>query len=355
MALSEYYVDASLGSDTGDGSSGTPWGRASGSVVQYALDNITRNATDGDRINVKAGTDDVLSAALDFSTYNATGGTSGAPLIIQGYTTSAGDGGQGSISGGGSVAVVNNSADYTQFIDLKLFNCGSADIVTVDDFCKFIRCEITGTSGAGLATTGSDGCIIESCYFYSLGSGVGARSQTVIRGCVFNDLATSITVSQSLGQMITGNCFYCTSTANGIDVTNGNGTWRIVGNSFYSTGSGDAISASGEQIESITDNAFEGWANAIVAGKVNLVARNVYYDNSTANNAATETYASYSNTAASGALFAKSGSPTLANAATYFAPTSELEDAGLFGAAAGAIPATGGGGGSVNGGYVALV
>ena len=64
-------------------------------TVQGALDLTTRNATDGDRINVKAGTADTLNATLSYTTYGTP--VSGAILIIQGYTSTAGDGGIGEI------------------------------------------------------------------------------------------------------------------------------------------------------------------------------------------------------------------------------------------------------------------
>ena len=56
--LTNYYVDPGSGSDvTGTGTVGSPW-----ASVQHALDNITRDATNGDQINIKAGTADVLSS-----------------------------------------------------------------------------------------------------------------------------------------------------------------------------------------------------------------------------------------------------------------------------------------------------
>ena len=85
--LTNYYVDPGSGSDvTGTGTVGSPW-----ASVQHALDNITRDATNGDQINIKAGTADVLSSPLTLATYGTTSAT--APLSFRGYTSAAEDGG----------------------------------------------------------------------------------------------------------------------------------------------------------------------------------------------------------------------------------------------------------------------
>lgn len=162
-AYSEYYVDPSLGSDTGDGSVGTPWGRASGSVVQYALDTITRDATNGDRINVLTGTADVLSAILSSATYG-TWSTGSAPLVIQGYTSAAGDGGRGEIDGnGGAHAIWDSSNDGIQFIDMKLGNIGAAPhLIGFDNYGVLIRCELhtTGSLTGAVVDSDSNGIFI---------------------------------------------------------------------------------------------------------------------------------------------------------------------------------------------------
>ena len=113
MALTEYYVAPSSGNDTtGNGlTDGTAW-----ATVQKALDTITAGAG-GDRINVKndSGTDDVLASALTLATYGAP--TNAAPLVIQGYTTTAGDGGIGGISGNALVPIISlGTEDYVSFI-----------------------------------------------------------------------------------------------------------------------------------------------------------------------------------------------------------------------------------------------
>lgn len=83
MAITEYYIDPAIDANSGTGTIGDPFGD-----LQYALDTVTRDGTNGDRFNVKAGTAEVLTAALSLATYGTP--TEAAPLVIQGYTSAAG-------------------------------------------------------------------------------------------------------------------------------------------------------------------------------------------------------------------------------------------------------------------------
>ena len=94
MAITNYYVDPAINANSGTGTLGDPFGD-----LQYALNTITRNATDGDRINIKAGTAEVMAAAISLTTYGTP--AQAAPLIFQGYTSAQGDGGIGEINNGG--------------------------------------------------------------------------------------------------------------------------------------------------------------------------------------------------------------------------------------------------------------
>ena len=85
-----YYVDPAIDADSGAGTVGDPYGD-----LQHCLDTITRDTGQGDRICVKAGTDEVLAASLTLATYGSP--SPYVPLIIQGYTSAAQDGGIGVI------------------------------------------------------------------------------------------------------------------------------------------------------------------------------------------------------------------------------------------------------------------
>lgn len=101
--MADYYVDPSIGTDTGAGTVGDPWGHT-GNVIQKALDNITKNAT-GDTIHVKdSATVDFGGTNLSFTTYGTPSNES--PIAIYGYTSAAWDGGRATINLNGASTFV---------------------------------------------------------------------------------------------------------------------------------------------------------------------------------------------------------------------------------------------------------
>jgi len=125
--------------------------------LEYAIEQTTFDTTNGTRVNIKAGTDEVLAAELgtalaDTGTSVAWVSSEAAHIVFQGYTSAAGDGGIGQISGGGSVSVIDEIArDYVDLIDLKAHNCGSAVIIELDNWCSAVRCEVTNSTGIGIS------------------------------------------------------------------------------------------------------------------------------------------------------------------------------------------------------------
>lgn len=163
-----YYVDPLNGSDsTGNGTSGTPW-----KSVQKALNTITRDATNGDQINVRDTADDVLASSLNFGAYGTP--AANAPLVVRGYTSAAGDGGVGALNGNGLVAIVNQNVfvppPYLYFIDLRLHNAGASNQIaighTYGNSMYFFRCKIENAGGGGIQLR--VGMAI-GCHFKNLG------------------------------------------------------------------------------------------------------------------------------------------------------------------------------------------
>ena len=66
-ALTQYYVDPAINANSGTGTIGDPYGD-----LQYALNTLTRDPTDGDQINVKATTLVELRGILDSLTARIT-------------------------------------------------------------------------------------------------------------------------------------------------------------------------------------------------------------------------------------------------------------------------------------------
>ncbi len=163
----ETFVDPFIAADSGAGSIGDPYGD-----LEFALEQVTRDATNGDRFNIKAGTSEILEFALDIPTDYGTP-SDNAPLLFQGYTSAVEDGGQGGIGGGATVSVLNDTAtDYINFIDLKLHDTGSAAIITaIDRNCAFINCEFADSTGGGIIASDLP-LLVLNCYFHNI-AGVG--------------------------------------------------------------------------------------------------------------------------------------------------------------------------------------
>lgn len=159
-APTEVYIDPSIAGNSGTGSSGDPYGD-----IQYALDTETRDTSNGNRFNIKSGTDEILTATLDFTTFGTPGTTN--PLIIQGYTSTAGDGGQGGISGNGSYSIVNTSG-VVHFVDMHLHNSGSNAVCASGINAVYVYCEIDNATGNGI-TCGTN-TTVYACQFSNIGS-----------------------------------------------------------------------------------------------------------------------------------------------------------------------------------------
>ena len=333
-----YYVDPSLGSDTGDGTVGTPWGRASGSVVQYALNTgiTTRDATNGDQINVKSDqavgvtttTDDTLAAALDFSTYGASG--FGNPLIIRGYTSAANDGGIGGIDGAATYGIQASSIGH-HYVDMHLHNCGSATVLTLGNYCVVLNCELDNTSGGGIDCSGSGNYVI-GCHLHDIGGiGIdgGFSAARIMRNYLKNgtkDFSSAIYLSSTLC-VVTDNIVSVDGTSNGINCA----SWGVLvqGNSILGGGStGKGIIGPATGLGQFLNNLVEGFSGSGGVG-INLTALGdvfVYGHNGTYNNATEYSVTSDvhidlgDNEELAASPFAQSGADTFANRFVFFSP-----------------------------------
>lgn len=351
MAMSEYYVDPSGGNDTtGDGTVGTPW-----KTVQKALDSITQNTTDGDRINVKDTADDVLTAQLDFSTigvYNLTYG-----LLIQGYTSTAGDGGIGGISGGGTTGIITTSRNYIGFKDMHLHNTGANAILNVDRGV-LDNCEFSNSSSTGNIVTLTEGGVY-NCYFHDTdGSALAAGLATVL-GCYFKAGATyemDECVSVTSQGTDIQRCIFSVDGATTAIYSLG-APFRAVGNSILSDGgTGTGILAGGNNYASmISDNVIEGFSGTGGKG-IHKTSRDlVHYSNNSVYDCETDLVSgdiaivSYGNESLGSSPFAKSGSDTRANRLTYFEPVDvgSVYGGGVGGLDRGAVPQPAGAGGGL--------
>ncbi len=256
-APNEYFVRPTNGSDVNDGlSHANAW-----KTAQKALNTITRDATDGDRINMNDEADEVLTVGLDIDgTYGNP--TDTAPLIFQGYTSTPGDGGIGGFSGGGSVTVVTDSiVDSVFFVDMHLHSCGSAKIVHLDNGIRLVNCELDNTTGDGLEADFST--FVLNCHFHNIGGeGVSFADGQVLSSFFkngTNDFSTAIIQDSLGGASIAGNVISLDGSSDGIKCGGG---CVCQSNTVYSsagTGEGIGVRAS-QQASCIVNNYVEGFS-----------------------------------------------------------------------------------------------
>lgn len=166
MALTQYYVDPAINANSGTGTIGDPFGD-----LQYGLNTVTRDSTNGDQFNVKAGTAEVLASSLTLATYGTP--ANNAPLVLRGYTSTANDGGVGEINGNNATMFTTTYNDLI-LSDLKLHDMGTNDAVLVGQRCIVDNCEVYRGSSvpAGykfLIRVGADSAVTR-CYVYDAGT-----------------------------------------------------------------------------------------------------------------------------------------------------------------------------------------
>lgn len=183
FAGTEHFVDFLNGSDSNGGTStADAW-----KTIKYAVETgITRDATNGDRINIRDNSTHTVATNIDPQSYAATA-TYDAPLILQGYTTTPNDGGVAVISVTATNTFMNDSVvDFIIFKDLDI--SGSIDndyLLETDRNTWMINCKVvnngTTDNGAVYLDTGA----AHNCYFESYGTNTYAvigRCNNVV-GC----------------------------------------------------------------------------------------------------------------------------------------------------------------------------
>lgn len=286
MALTEIYVDPSINANSGTGTIGDAYGD-----LQYALNTMTRDATNGDRINIKAGTAEVMAAAISLATYGTP--AIGAPLVFQGYTSVAADGGIGEINNGGAnVSVFDNTGIASIFfVDMKLGNCGNARILRMAGPSQLINCEIHTTTNAEAVRITSASSVIH-CRFHTIDTiGLVLQAGGTLYACYFTGAYSSGACYFQGAGTAWGNIFSLTSGGRGIVLDSGGGNSTIINNSFYAaagTGIGLRYDGATIVIPLVANNIFTGFSgaggSAVTGGATRAIlvsAKNAYYNNTT--------------------------------------------------------------------------
>jgi hypothetical protein len=267
---SEIYVDPSIAADSGTGTIGDPYGD-----LEYAIEQTTHDTTNGTRVNIKAGATETLAASLEAAladTVTTVAWTCGEsdPCVFQGYTATAGDGGIGVISGGGSVSIYVDAAngDYVSFINLNMNTVGANPILVLDNFSGVLFSELHSSTGTGNdAIVCGAGCTIVGNYIHDI-QGVGIDTATSNNALIafnyfenegVNDFSIGIRLQENGGNVVLRNIFDLDGASDGIRAGQGN---HIIGNSIYSnagTGQGIQIDA-GQGGGTIINNLVEGFS-----------------------------------------------------------------------------------------------
>lgn len=245
-APTEIYVDPSIAADSGTGTIGDPYGD-----LQYALDTMTRDATNGDRINIQAGTDEVLSATLDLTSYGTPSSTAG--LCLQGYTSAAGDGGMGGIDCNGGAYGILAVKNYVRFINLDVHNSTSTLITASGVGQGVIGCTAHNTSGTGIYGTGS-GVYVIGCTAYDCN--IGATASNVLFCKFYNGVIRDFATAVTSPTIVMGNTFKLSGSSVGISPAHYD---LICNNSFYTTGTGIAVNAGSKHNCWVINNLFSGF------------------------------------------------------------------------------------------------
>lgn len=335
--MADYYVDPSIAADTGAGTVGDPYGD-----LQYALDNITQDATNGDRINIKSGTAEVLAAALDLSTYGTPFAT--YPLTLQGYATAQGDAdfeagtGIGAIDCNGAARLFSSTAlDGVYLIELEVYNA-TGNMFDVSRGAV-VRCELHTTDVAILhsGSTGHghyEGNHIHNC------SGKCIHVPTAINDVFIDNFiqtgsgAKEFTYGIFCGnesQLIQGNIIHIEAghAATAVAIYASGGVIRCNSVLGEHSGSGHAIEITttgnpgGLLVEG---NLVDGWGSSgtgIGGDEVTGVLAYNYVSQATTKYDVREVFGVDNEEAESTSPFAKTGDATFANRATYFAPTDD--------------------------------
>ena len=250
---SEYYIDYSAGSDsTGNGSSGNPW-----QTIKHAIESgITRNAINGDRINLKSNSAHVVASTPDYSLYGTP--SVAAPLIVQGYTTTANDGGYAEVTcssgqrlAGGTTtnyrhlrfAYLSATSDTTPlqvYGNTTLIECKLESTSTSSSpfyassnwnfayYCTFISAYDSSPWGKAFQT---DGGYLVNCFFLLNGQGGAA-----LKSSTYNCLAISNSGATAHSHIFTEGGPYINSTV----IINGPKTstprYAFSGNSYDTIG-----------------------------------------------------------------------------------------------------------------------
>tara|TARA_R110000772_G_scaffold267971_1_gene393532 strand:- start:6760 stop:7755 length:996 start_codon:yes stop_codon:yes gene_type:complete len=185
MAITEHYVDLTIGTPTGTGTSGNPYG-----TIEFALATAVQGGN-GDRFNCFGSV--VLSAAI---TSLGRTPTTSRPCCFQGISTTPGDGGRGDFSGGGAVGFMNTSASNIYLIDLDIHSGGVAsNLAQIGQRSAVLNCSLYDHQGTTGLNTGTR-TLVKNCFVTDIaGYGISIQSGSVHMCRLEDGLVSQFTIA----------------------------------------------------------------------------------------------------------------------------------------------------------------
>jgi len=282
-AQTEVFFNPALDSDTGDGlADGTAYGD-----LKYGTNLETSGGT-GYRFNVKAGTAEVLTENYTLSTFGAA--TIAAPLTIEGYTSSPGDGGIGAIDGANLYALFGSTSYlYITLKNLRIFNCNATYAVRLGTYSQILNCEIDDNDATYAIHMGAYGsvknCYIHDCSGYGVymtaQGGVTYQNRLIDGTKKFTPQAVRIV---NVTGAVRDNVISVSGACDGVLSRHGS---TVSGNSIYSDGgTGQGVTVvSTEPQGDISNNLIEGFSGVggigielAATGYVVTCDGNAFYD-----------------------------------------------------------------------------
>ena len=276
-----------------DGTTAKPW-----RSVQGALDLKTRDATNGDQVNIQSDTPQLLAETLSLVTYGTP--TLAAPLVIRGYTTVANDGGRGAIRATGAWSVLDAyavSKGYINVINIDLSSTTSGDywLVRLWTDSQAVRCSLNGVAtGGGNITKGLTvmsgsktlgnsivGFTGEGLYTVQAGQAIMGNYIAMAysgAGQYGIHLYTTSTDALVVGNIVSVNALSGTGIAIAAGVL-------VLGNALHNRVAGGAIGIYLAARCSVLNNIISGWSAAggkaiyLASGYANQVGYNAFYNN----------------------------------------------------------------------------
>jgi len=351
--MADYYVDATLDSNSGDGTIGNPFGD-----LQFGFDSTSLVAVGQDDWWLHG--EEVLAATLNRGVHASTS-HSRRQVVYSWDGVNAQTRGYGSINGGGNRIV---SATQGFSLDsLELHNGGSSYLaIGFSGYTSgLINCYLHDCVGGVSATANASflyGCRIEDV------GGYGATGFGKVFGNYFANgtkkFSTAIHPASTYPTIVRNNILVLDGASQGIMAYIYGEVWNNSLLSVGATGAAKGIYTAGNGC-SIGNNVIEGFITGVhvVSGsRADYYGNNYCFGNTTDYQIDDVTIDMGDNEIGGATAFEKSGAASYANRLSYFSPA-DIGNArsGVYGLAKGALPAPAGGSGSLgfpcnfNGGF----